>query len=1206
MLARCLRVLHLEQRLSIKDVEPRWKPKEMASTAFRVFVSSPGDVGFERRVALAVIDRLRGEFSAHVDIRPIFWEHQPLRATEHFQEQITSTTDVDIVVFVLWTRLGTVLPHQFIRDDGTPYASGTEFEFECAAHAYRESGRPSMLAYIKKSERAISLSDRAAAMDAFAQKDALDGFVDRWFGNPQSAFRAAFKIFETADEFERLLESDLRNLIFAGRPAVELSSPPPVTWSRGSPFRGLSAFEFEHAPVFFGRTRAIGDVRGALVTQAAHDCAFLLVLGMSGSGKSSLVHAGVLPAITQPGVIEGVDLWCWCSMRPSGNQNDLLLGLAAAALQGLARADHEVDVPGAPTLAALMRQSPALATTELSGALKRIAAKRTAVQGLERPPLARLIVVIDQFEELFALGDISAEERRCFVGVLETLARSGSVWVIATMRSDFYFRCAELPTLVWLKEGAGQYELLPPSRREIEQMVHAGATAAGLRFDRRAESGEALDETLVDAAASNPAALPLLEFALEELYRRRTPDNVLTFAAYREFGGLEGAISRRAEEIHTQLSRESQARLPEVFAHLLTVRLDESRTTSAVRVPRSGLPDGPQIAAIVDAFVAARLFVSDRTSTGEAAISIAHEALLSHWPRLVRWVADNQTFLEQRAHMLIEAQQWHSDGRSESKLIPAGEHLDKAEDFLAGHRNALPPEITEYITASTRLRRSSGKFMWLGTGIFIALLVVLVVAVTLVLSGPAALKLDQIAPFSGLAIWMLFIAHLRWRADPKRVARRKIFVFTMLIATVLLFGVSWRVASGIDADRWRSEMVNDVGAVMFVVYGTYVALEYLSTASAEIRARRRKRFWLLFSTVLAALLAVVPTSLVFAGGPSDSVRALSLLLAGGLAVLLLTHAPARGRRAPALATGALDTAAPPRAPDRFADTVLVLLMLAMMMYFIPWGVDLLRSKVELCGDIDGFFDTARLRCSAPSRPGFATIRLERKGPGLPVSQMKFVNAQGKCDSSLPLAPKLQFLRELGFVESGLGFRNYCTSRLDYDTSGKRTDETLYDNNDSRLMYIETTNDVHYLYGAKPGIYLGRVRRVADARDGETVVLAEFNSHRIYMSGASGEPHQALPARRWEFNSNGWPIRITHVGSEGKSLLVPQFGYAHVEMRYADDGSLLEARFLDADNKPVALKAGHARTTWEYDRDGACTRRVEFAIDGKPLRESACR
>lgn len=1178
----------------------------MASTAFRIFVSSPGDVGFERRIALAVIERLRGEFGAHLDIRPILWEHQPLRATEHFQEQIASTAEVDLVMFVLWTRLGTVLPEQFQRDDGTRYASGTEFEFEEAARAYRASGTPLMLAYIKKAERAVSLADRASALDAFAQKDALDGFVDQWFGNPQATFRAAFKSFENADEFERVLEADLRALISERRPAPAstATAAPPITWSRGSPFRGLSTFEFEHAPIYFGRTRAIGDVRAALVAQDARACAFLLVLGMSGSGKSSLVHAGVLPALTQPGVVEGVDAWCWCSLRPSGHQADLLHGLAATALHGLATAGVETGAPGADALAALLRQSPALAAAELGRGLQRIAAAHAAELGLARTPRARLIVVVDQFEELFALADIGADERRTFVDALDALARSGAVWVIATMRSDYYFHCAELPMLVRLKEGAGQYELLPAQRREIEQMVRSGASAAGLRFERVVETGEALDEVLVDAAAGYPAALPLLEFALEELYRRRTPDDVLSFAAYRGFGGLEGAISRRAEEVHGQLAPAAQARVPEVFKQLLTLRLDQSGAASAVRVARSSLPAGAEIAQIVDAFVEARLFVSDRTSSGEAAISVAHEALLSHWPRLVRWAEDNKAFLERRAHMLIETQQWLAHGRDDSLLIPKGPQLDKAEDLLADHRGALPGEIGEYISASTRQHRSGGKWLWLTIGAVLALLVVLGTLSTIWDSGAQALRLDILVPWSGLAAWMLFIAHLRWRADPRRVARRKSFLFTMLIAAVLVFGLSWRVAAGIEAEGWRNEMVNDIGAVMLVVYGTYVALDLLLVVPAAVRSWQHRRFWLSYCIVLLALLAIVPTNLVFTGGASDSVRALSLLLAGGLLVLLATFVRWPGRRAAAPAGAGPFMPVAASAPDRLAGTAAAVLLLAMSMYLVPTGVDWLRSSVELCGDIEGFFDNTHLRCSAPPRAGFATIRLERKGRGAPVSSFRFVDAAGSCNHQLPLPPKLQFLVELQLLEVGLGFNGYCRSELDHDAQGRAIGETLFDGQGKRLAYTSTLDDVATLYGAKPGIYLGRMRRDPAAPSGESVALAEFNGHIVTTPATDGVPAQPFPTRRLEFNRRAWLTQITHLDAAGKPVLIPAIGYARARLRYSDDGALLEAGFFDADDKPVALKAGHSRVVWDYGTDGACKQRTDFGLDGQRLRESA--
>lgn len=1177
----------------------------MALTALRVFISSPGDVAFERRVAQAVLERLRGEFGAHLDIRPVIWEQQPLLASAHFQEQIASTADVDIAVFVLWTRLGTLLPGQFARDDGTPYASGTEFEFENAACAWHERGAPAMLAYLKQAERSISLADRESAMDAFAQKDALDRFVDRWFGNPRSTFRAAFKSFETADEFERLLQADLRALIVRKLPqALEVSAARPLTWSRGSPFRGLSTFEFEHAAVFFGRTRAIADVREALLAQAERGAAFLLMLGMSGAGKSSLIHAGVLPAITQPGVVEGVDLWRWCSLRPSGNQSDLLHGLARELLRGLAASEGAAPGLSEATLALLLRQSPARAADELAGLLQRIAAATTAAQGLTRPPVARLVVVIDQFEELFALADIDAEMRRHFVAAIDALARSGAVWVMAAMRSDFYSRCAELPALVRLKDGAGQYELLPPSRGEIEQMVRAAASVAGLRFERVADSGEALDDALIDAAAGHPATLPLLEFALEELYRRRAPAELMTFAAYREFGGIEGAISRRAEEIHAQLAPASQARLPEVFAHLLTVRLDEGHTRSAVRVARSSLPAGAEIDAICEAFVAARLFVSDRTASGEAALSIAHESLVTHWPRLARWAADNEAFLERRAHLMIEAQQWRHHGRDEARLIPAGLQLDDAEQFLAGHASTLPPEVAEYIGASTRLHRSTGKALWLGIGGALALLIAVTATWSLVSAGAAAVKLDQVVPISGLAIWMLFIGHLRWRAEPKRVARRKILAFTALIAAVLVFGVAWRAASGIKADNWRSEMINDVGGVMVIVYGIHVALDLMSTASADVRARRRRRFWVLFGIATTALFATVPTGLIFDGGPADSVPALLLLLAVAVAVLVLSHATVRSR---AVAGGELAAQPAARPRDRLADTVLALSLISLPMAVAPSLVDRARADVALCGDIDGVFDPPNLRCTAAPRPGATVIRLERKSRGAPISVMRIVNAEGQCEGRRMLPPLLELLRDLDLIESGLDFDEYCLSEFDHDAAGKRVGEMLRDAGGKRLAYFNLSDDAVHLYGATSGIYLGRLRAAPDARDGELTWLAEFNPHHLWTSDTDGRA-LPMPSRRWVFHRSGRPVRISILDAQGKPALVARYRYASVEMSYADNGNgaLAQALFLDAEERPIAVKSGATRMSWEYESDGACARRRSFAADGSELAVQPCR
>src|SRR5262249_54976133 len=147
----------------------------------------------------------------------------------------------------------------------------------------------------------------------------------------------------------------------------------------------------------------------------------------------------------------------------------------------------------------------------------------------------------------------------------------GLVWVIATMRSDFYPRCAEIPELQAMKEGAGQYDLAPPTFAEIGQMIRHPARAAGLRFEVSAATRGRLDEVLHEAARRHPEALPLLEFALDELFQQRTENGVLTFAAYEQLGGLEGALARRAEEVLASLQPPVQAALPALLRALVTV-----------------------------------------------------------------------------------------------------------------------------------------------------------------------------------------------------------------------------------------------------------------------------------------------------------------------------------------------------------------------------------------------------------------------------------------------------------------------------------------------------------------------------------------------------------------------------------------------------------------------------------------------------------
>src|SRR5260370_28079448 len=170
--------------------------------------------------------------------------------------------------------------------------------------------------------------------ERLAQKKALEGFLDHWFGNPHAAFRAAFHQVHSPEQFEELLETHLTKLIRKRLPehsTDEGGTAVQRTWY-DNPYRGLQAFDVEHAPVFTGRTRAIGEIKQALIRQDASHRAFVLVFGMSGCGKSSLVRAWLLPTLTQPGVIDGIGLWRWGILRPGDTPANLFDGLARCLL----------------------------------------------------------------------------------------------------------------------------------------------------------------------------------------------------------------------------------------------------------------------------------------------------------------------------------------------------------------------------------------------------------------------------------------------------------------------------------------------------------------------------------------------------------------------------------------------------------------------------------------------------------------------------------------------------------------------------------------------------------------------------------------------------------------------------------------------------------------------------------------------------------
>ena len=673
----------------------------------RIFVSSPGDVQAEREIAERVIHSLAGEFAGRLGVEGYFWEYEPMVVTSDFQDQIPRPSSFDIVVCILWSRLGSRLHTKHHRPDGRPYSSGTEYEFEDAAAANLESGEPDILLYLNRTPPPLHARTRAEREEALRQIDALEEFLDRWTRDAEgNTWKGAFTGYTDLARFEKLLEEHLRKLLQKRAPSAGIAEAlPPATWKGSSPFRGLEAFDFPHAGIFFGRTRAIEDVLKILKRRhTAGDPRFALISGMSGSGKSSLARAGVLPLLTRPGVAEGIGVWKHAIMRPGAGDacKALLCALKAAGMEFAAEV-----TPQAETLV------EAVETWLIAEAGCRHAEDRlnleTRIDSYEKegrdedatrcremlaalvPPAAALALVIDQLEELVAQPEA---ERTEFAKLVTALVESGRVWVLATMRADRFASLRDVPALAALCEGDGVYTLLPPDRTAIGQMIRRPALAAGLMFEVDARTGERLDELLRDGALSDPTCLPLLQFTLEELFRRRDASNVLVLAAYRELGGIEGSVGRRAEEVFQAL--------PSLLRSVADIG-----ENGAVRrwAPSTAVEADEAASALAAALVEARLLVRDSAPDGAAVLSVAHEALLRAWPRAAEWCATNLEFLRLRAHLRAAGILWREEGGSPDFLLADGKPLADAEALLAADAASLDAPTTEFIECSSRHRR---------------------------------------------------------------------------------------------------------------------------------------------------------------------------------------------------------------------------------------------------------------------------------------------------------------------------------------------------------------------------------------------------------------------------------------------------------------------------------------------------------------------
>ncbi|SDR61661.1 AAA ATPase domain-containing protein [Rhizobiales bacterium GAS113] len=771
--------------------------------SYRVFVSSPGDALRERQRLDLVVRRLNGEFAGQAQLVAVRWESSFYQAHATFQAQIPEAGACDLVVAIFRGRLGTELPPNFERmADGEPYPSGTAYEVLTAIDKRQHGAElPDVYVFRCPEPPSIKLDDAEGEAATRAQWERLKGFFARFFVTPEGRFKAAFQTFTDTDDFERQIERLLREWlsrkVLRGREAVW-----PIA-IKGSPFPGLRAYEAKHAAVFFGRSRDTTRALDALCAAASHGTPFLLIVGASGSGKSSLLRAGIAPRLVTPGVVEAVDAWCLAEMRPGEGMQGPIAALASALMRKPAEAAADAGLPPAlpeiaegayasdAELAGVLAHADAAAVKPIIEALGRVSTRLAQQERLAREARCDLVLLIDQLDELFA-ASVSEDERARFARLLAALAATRRVWIGVTLRADLYELMLREPSLFALKEQGSAFDLSPPGLAELAEIVRKPAELAGLVYERDATSGEGLDERLL-RDADRPDMLPLLQLALARLFEARETrgeETLLTLRAYEAQGGLSGIIDRAGEEAIATLDAPAVACLPRLLRHLAEPSHGRegaaSLTTRDARLAEAA-PDAPS-GTLVAALVEARLLQS-RGEGGETVIRLSHQRVLTDWARSRASVEDSADFYRIREETEARRAAYEAAGRRAELLLPRGLPLAQAESMLRRYGEELSPQARAYVAASRRRAHRAQAL----TGLAACLFALLAVGAGI---------------FAKVAADQRQAARL---AEREAQAQRAIAERNLAAAETAIHGLTFDVAQGLrDVAGMRVETVHNV------------------------------------------------------------------------------------------------------------------------------------------------------------------------------------------------------------------------------------------------------------------------------------------------------------------------------------------------------------------------------------------------------------
>lgn len=451
---------------------------------------------------------------------------------------------------------------------------------------------------------------------------------------------------------------------------------PPSTLPIENPYKGLHAFEERDSGVFFGRERLVERLVSRIGSPGS-ESRFVVLVGPSGSGKSSVVKAGLVPALRR-GAVRGAEDWFIAEMVPGGEPFEEL----ETALLNVA-----VDPPSA-----LLEQLQA-DERGLRRVLDRI-----------MPEDSSLVLVVDQFEELFT-QTTNEETRKAFLDALLVAAAENPsrLRVVATLRADFYDRPLRYHDFGEVLR-AGTEIITPMAPEELERAVAGPAEAVGAALE------PGLAAAVISDVADEPTALPLMQYAMTELFERRK-GVTLTADAYHDVGGVTGALGHRAEELYQLLDPASADAARQMFLRLLTLGgTGEDTRRRVLRSELDALDVRPSsVAQVLDVYGRHRLLTFDRDPVSRGpTVELAHEALIREWPRYRDWVDEARTDIRFQRRLALATDEWQRHEEDPDYLL-SGSRLAETQAWRQSTGLSLTAAEDRFVGESSRHAEESRR-----------------------------------------------------------------------------------------------------------------------------------------------------------------------------------------------------------------------------------------------------------------------------------------------------------------------------------------------------------------------------------------------------------------------------------------------------------------------------------------------------------------